>query len=60
MKHDFNQCANDWIMCVCGELFADDDEGLAKDKFTNHLMENKRFDLAMYYEYQITKLSHQK
>ena len=55
-KHDLNQCTNDWIMCTCGELFGDEKDNLAIDKFTNHLMKNKRFDLAMYYECQIQKL----
>ena len=52
-QHDFNQCANDWITCKCGKVFGDNKDGSAKDKFLDHLIDNKRFDLAMYYECQI-------
>lgn len=60
VEHKLNQCANDWIMCRCGKLFADkNDDGSAKDKFLDHLQdEDVGVGLVLYYQDTINKKSH--
>lgn len=54
-KHKLNQCSNDWIMCICGNLFRDTKTESAKSKFISHLLDNGLLDLALYYEATIYK-----
>jgi len=56
IKHGLNQCANDWITCMCGKLFGDTKMS-AKSKFIRHLRKNgvDEFAVGWYLESIVRK-----